>query len=92
MDLVWHRKISKNMYWSTCRIFGVRLPEFWPCHIVFLIKLDPEKYLKVTNVDRNEPKGFYRNSKLTNFSEYRNIWSFFEPDFRINIFKTPCFE
>jgi hypothetical protein len=38
-----------------------------PCHIVFLIKIGSNNYLKVTNVERNEPRGFYRNSKLTTF-------------------------
>ena len=33
-------------------------------HIVFLIKLSPNNYLKVTNVDRNEPRiGLMENPK-----------------------------
>ena len=47
-----------------------------PCHIDFLIKLGPNNYLKVTNVDRSEPRGFYRHSKLTNFWAFWHFWSF----------------
>jgi hypothetical protein len=38
-----------------------------PFHIDLLIKIGPNNYLRVTNVDRNEPRGFYRHSKLTYF-------------------------
>jgi hypothetical protein len=38
-----------------------------PCHIVLLIKIGPNNYSRVTNVERNEPRGFYRHSKLTYF-------------------------
>jgi hypothetical protein len=62
-----------------------------PCHIVFLINKGPNNYLKVTNVDRNEPRGFYRLSNLTYFGAFWHIWSFFEPDFRINIFRNNMF-
>jgi hypothetical protein len=62
-----------------------------PCHIVLLINRGPNINLKVTNDDRNEPRGFYRNSKLTYFGSFWLIWSFFEPDFRINIFKNNRF-
>jgi hypothetical protein len=31
-----------------------------PCHIVLLIKIGPNNYLKVTNVNRNEPRGLDR--------------------------------
>ena len=34
---------------------GSELQSSGPCHIVFLIKLGPNNYLKVSNVDRNEP-------------------------------------
>ncbi len=55
-----------------------------PCHIDFLIKLGLNNFLKVSNVDRSEPRGFYRHSKLTNFWAFWHLWSFFEPDFNIN--------
>ena len=48
-----------------------------PCHIVFFINLGLNNYLTVTNVDRNEPKVFYRHSKLTNFWAFwhkRRVW------------------
>ena len=45
----------------------------------FSIKIGPNNYLKVTNVDRNEPRGFYRNSKLTTFrgrkEVHKNKWT-----------------
>ena len=47
-----------------------------PCHIDFFINKGPNNYLKVTNVDRNEPRGFYRLSKVTNFGTYGQIWTF----------------
>ena len=59
--------------------------------MVFLIKIGPNNYLKVTYVDRNEPRGFYRNSKLTTFWEFRHFWSFIEPNFKINNFKNNIF-
>ena len=46
---------------------GRELQSSGPCHIVFLIKIGPNNYLRVTNVDRNEPRGFYRHSKFTYF-------------------------
>ena len=55
---------------------GRELQSSGPCHIVLLIKIGPNNYLKVTNVDRNEPWGFYRHSKLTYFGAYGLIWSF----------------
>ena len=70
---------------------GWELQSSGPRHIVFLIKIGPNNYLKVTNVDRNEPRGFYRNSKLTTFWEFRHFWSLFEPDFKINNFKNNMF-
>ena len=54
-----------------------------PCHIDFLIKLGPNNYLKVTNVDRNELRGFYRNSKLINFWAFRHFWSFLKSFFSL---------
>jgi hypothetical protein len=41
--------------------FGGELQSSGPCHIVFFINLWLNNYLKVTNVDRNEPTGFYRH-------------------------------
>ena len=46
---------------------GSELQSSGPCDIDFLIKLGPNNYLKVSNVDRSEPRGFYGHSKLTNF-------------------------
>ena len=46
---------------------GRELQSSGPSHIVLLIKIEPNNFLKVTNVDRNEPRGFYRHSKLTYF-------------------------
>ena len=46
---------------------GSELQSSGPCHIVLLIKIGPNNYLKASNVDRNEPRGFYHHSKLTNF-------------------------
>ena len=63
---------------------GSELQSSGPCLIVFLIKLGPNNYLKVSNVDRSEPRGFYGHSKLTNFWTFWHFWSFFEPDFKIN--------
>ena len=63
----------------TCQLvefLGSELQSSGPCHIVFLIKLGPNNNLKVTNVDRNEPMGFYGHSKLTNFWEFRHFRSF----------------
>jgi hypothetical protein len=62
-----------------------------PCYKVFFINKSPNNYSKVTNVDRNEPRGFYRLSKLTYFLAFWHILSFFELDFRINIFKNHMF-
>ena len=78
----------------TCQLvefLGWEFQSSGPCHIVFLIKLGPNNNLKVTNVDRNEPMGFYGHSKLTNFWEFRHFWSLFEPDFKINNFKNNMF-
>ena len=47
-----------------------------PCHVVFLVKLGPNNCLKVTNVDRSEPRGFYGHSKLTNFWAFWHFPSF----------------
>ncbi len=47
-----------------------------PCHIDCLIKLGPNNYLKVSNVDRSEPRGFNRHSKLTNFWAFWHFRSF----------------
>ena len=47
-----------------------------PCHIIFLIKLGPNNHLKVSNVDRSEPRGFYGHSKLTSFWTFWHFWSF----------------
>jgi hypothetical protein len=55
---------------------GRELQSSGPCHIVLLIKIGPNNYLRVTNVDRNEPRGFYRHSKLTYFGSFWLIWSF----------------
>jgi hypothetical protein len=46
---------------------GRELQSSGQCHIVLFISKGPNNYLKVTNVDRNEPRGFYRHSKLTYF-------------------------
>ncbi len=63
-----------------------------PCHKVFLIKLGPNNYLKVSNVNRSEPRGFHGHSKLTNFWAFWHFWSFFEPDFnKINNLKNSMF-
>ncbi len=50
-----------------------------PCYIVFLIEIGPNNYLKVTNVDRSEPKGFYRHSKLNNLWDLWHFRSFLKP-------------
>ena len=76
-------------YMTTCtgqlvEFVGSEVQSSGPCHIVFLIKLGPNNYLKVSNVDRSEPRGFYGHSKLTNFWTFWHFWSFFEPDFKIN--------
>jgi hypothetical protein len=42
---------------------GRELQSSGQCHIVLLIKIGPNNYLKVTNVDRNEPRGFYRSNQ-----------------------------
>ena len=55
---------------------GSELQSSGPCHIDFLIKLGPNNYLKVSNVDRSEPRGFYGHSKLTNFWTFWHFWSF----------------
>ena len=47
-----------------------------PCHIIILIKLGPNNYLKVSNVERSEPRSFYGHSKLTNFWTFWHFWSF----------------
>jgi hypothetical protein len=47
--------------------FGSELQSSGPYHIVFFINKGPNNYLKVINVDKNEPMGFYRLSKVTNF-------------------------
>ena len=83
-------------YMATCTsqlvgFLGSVLQSSGPCHIVFLIKLGPNNYLKVSNVDRSEPRGFYGHSKLTNFWAFWHFWSFFEPDFKINIFRNNMF-
>jgi len=65
---------------------GSELKSSGLCHIVFLINKGSNNYLKWTNVDRNEPGGFYRHSKLTNFWAFWHFRSFFEPDFKINNF------
>ncbi len=58
-------------YMATCtsqlvEFVGSELQSSGPCRIVFLINKGSNNYLKVTNVDRSEPRGFYRHSKLTN--------------------------
>ena len=55
---------------------GSELQSSGPCHIVFFINKGPNNYLKVTNVDRNEPSGFNRHLKLTNFGAFWHIRSF----------------
>ena len=58
--------IGKYMTTCTSQLVGFLGREFQssgPCHIDFLIKLGPNNYLKVTNVDRSEPRGFYGHSK-----------------------------
>ena len=55
---------------------GSELQSSGPCHIIFLIKLGPNNYLKVSNVDRSESRGFYGHSKLTNFWAFWHFWSF----------------
>ena len=55
---------------------GRELQSFGPFYIVILIKIGPNNYLKASNVDRNEPRVFYRHSKLTYFGAYGKIWSF----------------
>jgi hypothetical protein len=49
---------------------GSEFQSFRPCHIVSLIKVGPYNNLKATNVEINEPRRFYRHSKLTNFWAY----------------------
>ena len=68
-------------YMATCtgqlvEFVGRDLQSSGPCHIDFLIKLGPNNYFKVANVDRSEPKGFYRHSKLTNFWAFWHFRSF----------------
>ncbi len=68
--------IGKYMATCTGQLVGFLGREFQssgPCHIDFLIKLGPINYLKVSNVDRSELRGFYGHSKLTNFWAF---WSF----------------
>ncbi len=55
---------------------GSELQSSGPCHINFLIELGPNNYLKVSNVDRSEPRGFYSHSKLTNFWAFWHFRSF----------------
>ena len=55
---------------------GSELQSSGPCHIVFLIKLGPNNYLKVLNVDRNEPGWFYRHSKLPIFGRFGTFGHF----------------
>jgi hypothetical protein len=71
---------------------GSDLQSSGPSHIAFLINLGLNNYSKATNVDRYEHRGFYRHSKLTNFGAFRNIWSFIEPDFKIDSLKTISFK
>jgi hypothetical protein len=59
-------------------VLGRELQSSGPCHIVFLIKIGLNNYLKASNVDRNEPRGFYRHSKLTYFWEFGQIWLFYK--------------
>jgi hypothetical protein len=39
------------------KFLGCDFQSFGPFHIVFFIKIGPNNYLNVTNVDRNEPRG-----------------------------------
>ncbi len=55
---------------------GSELQSSGPCNIDFLIKIGPNNYLKVSNVDRSELRGFYGHSKLTNFWAFWHFWSF----------------
>ncbi len=80
-------KISKKifMWWAhfLCveLIFCVLGVLSRPCHVVFFINLAPNNYLKVTNIERNESRGIYRNpkfgsgSKMTKHAEIPKNWS-----------------
>ena len=68
--------IGKYMTTCTGQLVGFLGREFQssgPCHIDFLIKIGPNNYLKVSNVDRSEPRGFYSHSNtsfLINFNHF----------------------
>ena len=70
---------------------GSELQSSGLCHIVFLINLGLKSYLKVTNADRNEPRGFWRHSKLTNLLKVDTfIFKDIHPDY-LNCNKTSFF-
>jgi hypothetical protein len=52
-----------GQYLSICtgqlvEFLGKELQSSGPCHMVLLIKIGPNNYLKVINNDRNEQRGF----------------------------------
>ncbi len=85
------RKFLKLCTGWLIEFLGWEFQSSGPCHIVFLIKIGPNNYLKVTNVERNAPWGFYHHSKITNFWEFRHFCPFFEPDFKKKYFKNNMF-